>query len=66
MKKFAAIGEVHHIKVAPHSGSLGPGAGYAALYVMPAIPNALILERVEIDVPVRYEVIRQHPVQKVG
>lgn len=33
---------------------------------MPAIPNALILERVEIDVPVCYEVIRPHPVQKLG
>lgn len=33
---------------------------------MPAIPNALILEREQIDVPVRYEVIRPHPVQKLG
>jgi galactonate dehydratase len=66
MKKLAAMAEAHYIMVAPHSGSLGPVAEYAALHVLAAIPNGLILERVEIDVPVRYEVIRPHPVQKDG
>ncbi|MEX0763179.1 MAG: mandelate racemase/muconate lactonizing enzyme family protein [Dehalococcoidia bacterium] len=61
MKKLAAMAEAHYIQVAPHSGSLGPVAEYAALHVLASIPNALILERVEIDVPVRYEVIKPHP-----
>lgn len=61
MKKIAAMAEAHFITVAPHSGSLGPVAEYAALHLMAAIPNALILERVEDDVAVRDEVIRPVP-----
>ncbi|MBM3957090.1 MAG: mandelate racemase/muconate lactonizing enzyme family protein [Gemmatimonadetes bacterium] len=61
LKKLAAMAEAHYIMVAPHSGSLGPVAEYAALHVMASIPNALILERVEFDTPVRYEVIDPHP-----
>ncbi|MFC0407235.1 mandelate racemase/muconate lactonizing enzyme family protein [Roseomonas elaeocarpi] len=49
MKKIAAMAEAHHIMVAPHSGSLGPVAEYAALHLLAAIPNALILERLEDD-----------------
>jgi len=56
MMKIAAMAEAHYITVAPHSGSLGPIAEYAAIHVLAAIPNALILERVHDDVPVRYEV----------
>ena len=58
MKKLAAMCEAHYIMMAPHSGSLGPVAEFAALHVMAAIPNALILERVEDDVPIRYRVTR--------
>ena len=61
LKKLAAMAEAHYIMVAPHSGSLGPVAEYASLHVMASIPNALILERVEFDVPVRYEVVVPHP-----
>jgi len=61
MRKLAAMAEAHFILVAPHSGSLGPVAEYAGLHVMAAIPNALILERVEFDVPSRYEVVDPHP-----
>ena len=32
MKKIAAMAEAHHIGFAPHSGSLGPVAEYAALH----------------------------------
>jgi galactonate dehydratase len=60
MRKMAAMAEAHYITVAPHSGSLGPVAEFAALHVMATIPNALMLERVEIDWPGRYEVV--HPV----
>jgi galactonate dehydratase len=57
LMKLSAMAEAHFITVAPHSGSLGPVAEYAAIHVLAAIPNALILERVHNDVPVRYEVI---------
>ena len=60
MMKIAAMAEAHYITVAPHSGSLGPIAEYAAIHVLAAIPNALILERVHDDVPVRYEVTLPH------
>ncbi|MGO7309842.1 enolase C-terminal domain-like protein, partial [Rhizobium ruizarguesonis] len=33
MKKIAAMAEAHHIQMAPHSGSLGPVAEYAALHL---------------------------------
>ncbi len=61
LMKLSAMAEAHYITVAPHSGSLGPIAEYAAIHVMAAIPNALILERVHDDVPVRYEVVQPHP-----
>ncbi len=55
------MAEAHYLMVAPHSGSLGPIAEYAAIHVLAAIPNALILERVHDDVPVRYEVVPEIP-----
>lgn len=57
MRKMAAMAEAHWITVAPHSGSLGPVAEFAALHVMATIPNALMLERIEFDWPGRYEVV---------
>jgi galactonate dehydratase len=66
MKKLAAMAEAHGIMLAPHSGSLGPVAEYAALHVMAAVPNALMLERVEIDWPGRGEVITPVPKQVDG
>ncbi|MEJ1157224.1 mandelate racemase/muconate lactonizing enzyme family protein [Prosthecomicrobium sp. N25] len=66
MKKIAAMAEAHHIMMAPHSGSLGPVAEYAALHLMASIPNALILERIEDDWPGRYETIVPHPKQENG
>jgi galactonate dehydratase len=66
MKKIAAMAEAHHIMMAPHSGSLGPVAEYAALHLMAAIPNALILERIEDDWPERRNVILPYPEQQDG
>lgn len=63
MRKIAAMAEAHFITMAPHSGSLGPVAEFAALHVMATIPNALMLERIEFDWPGRYEVVT--PVLKV-
>ncbi len=57
MKKLAGMAEAHHIMMAPHSGTLGPVAEFAALHVLAAIPNALMLERIENDWPGRLEVI---------
>ena len=63
MRKMAAMAEAHFITMAPHSGSLGPVAEFAALHVMATIPNGLMLERIEFDWPGRYEVVA--PVLKV-
>jgi galactonate dehydratase len=61
LMKIAAMAEAHHITVAPHSGSLGPIAEVAALHVLAAIPNTLILERLEDDWAGRYEVTEPVP-----
>lgn len=63
MRKIAAMAEPHGIMLAPHSGSLGPVAEFAALHIMATVPNALLLERIEFDWPGRYEVVT--PVLKV-
>ncbi len=66
MKKIAAMAEAHHIMMAPHSGSLGPVAEYAALHVLASIPNGLILERIENDWAGRAQTVIPHPVQQDG
>lgn len=66
MKKIAAMAEAHGIMMAPHSGTLGPVAEFAALHLLAAIPNALMLERIEDDWPGRYEVVRPLLKQKDG
>ncbi|WP_293855407.1 mandelate racemase/muconate lactonizing enzyme family protein [uncultured Alsobacter sp.] len=66
MKKIAAMAEAHHIMMAPHSGSLGPVAEYAALHILAAIPNGLILERIEDDWEGREKTIVPHPKQTDG
>ena len=66
MKKIAAMAEAHHIMVAPHSGSLGPVAEYAALHLLAAIPNGLFLERIEDDWEGREHTVVPHPLSKNG
>ena len=61
MRKIAAMAEAHHIMMAPHSGSLGPVAEYAALHLLAAIPNGLILERLDADWPGRARTVVPHP-----
>ncbi|MCC6174375.1 MAG: mandelate racemase/muconate lactonizing enzyme family protein [Chloroflexi bacterium] len=56
MKKIAGMAEAHHIAVAPHDGSNGPVAEAAAVHLLASIPNCLILEHLEDDVPWRYDV----------
>ena len=45
LKKIAAYAEANFITVAPHSGTLGPVAEFAAIHFLASIPNALIHER---------------------
>ena len=66
MKKLAGMAEAHDIMMAPHSGTLGPIAEFAALHLLAAIPNALMLERIENDWPGRNEVISAPPVLENG
>jgi L-alanine-DL-glutamate epimerase-like enolase superfamily enzyme len=61
MKKIAAMAEAHYCTVAPHDGSLGPVAEMAAVHLMAALPNFLILEHLADDVPQRYEVMTGQP-----
>jgi galactonate dehydratase len=61
MQKIAAMAEAHYITMAPHDGSLGPIAEMAAVHLMASIPNFLILEHLEDDVPQRYEVMSGQP-----
>ncbi len=63
MKKVAAQAEAHHIMVAPHDGSLGPIAEAAAVHLMATLPNFLILEHMADDVPWRYELIEEFPLE---
>jgi galactonate dehydratase len=49
MKKLAAMAEGCSVMVAPHSGSLGPVAEFAAVHLLSALPNGLILERLAPD-----------------
>jgi galactonate dehydratase len=61
MKKIAAMAEARFISVAPHAGTLGPIAEYAAMHVLASIPNALILERFALDWAARDDVIAPPP-----
>lgn len=61
MKKMAAMAEAHYITFAPHDGSLGPVAEMAAVHLCATLPNFLILEHLEDDVPQRYEVMEPQP-----
>lgn len=61
MKKMAALAEAHYITFAPHDGSLGPVAEMAAVHLCSTLPNFLILEHLEDDVPQRYEVMDPQP-----
>jgi galactonate dehydratase len=60
LRKIAAAAEAHFVQIAPHAGTLGPVAEYAAVHLMASIPNALILERFEDDWPGKLSAI-DHP-----
>jgi galactonate dehydratase len=66
MKKIAAMAEAHYMMVAPHSGSLGPVAEFAALHLLAAIPNGFLLERLEDDWEGRAATVIPHPQSSDG
>ena len=66
LKKIAAIAEARGIMLAPHAGTLGPVAEFAALHLMASIPNALILERFGSDWPGRKHVVTNEPELRDG
>ena len=66
MRKIAALAESRFATLAPHAGSLGPVAEFAALHVMAAIPNALILETMDPDWPGRAETVTARPELRDG
>ncbi|MEM7566754.1 MAG: mandelate racemase/muconate lactonizing enzyme family protein [Pseudomonadota bacterium] len=66
MRKLAAVAEAHGVTVAPHAGTLGPVAEFAALHLMATLPNALILERFGEDWPGRAKVVTASPELRDG
>lgn len=59
MRKIAALAEAHFVTLAPHSGTLGPIAEFAAIHLLASIPNALIHERFRIDWEGRARVVTE-------
>jgi galactonate dehydratase len=49
LRKIAALAEAGFATLAPHAGSLGPVAEFAAIHVLASIPNALIHEKMDPD-----------------
>ncbi|WP_431280880.1 mandelate racemase/muconate lactonizing enzyme family protein [Humitalea sp. 24SJ18S-53] len=66
LQKIASFAEACGATVAPHAGSLGPVAEAAALHLMGAIPNALILEKMDPDWPGRADAVTMTPVLQHG
>jgi len=57
LRKIAAFAEAHHIQVAPHSGTLGPVAEFAAMHFLSSIPNGMIHERFLTDWEGRQQIL---------
>jgi galactonate dehydratase len=66
LRKIAALAEARFATVAPHAGSLGPVAEFAALHLLAAVPNALILEKMDPDWPGRAQTVTSQPVLRDG
>ena len=66
LRKIAALAESCFALVAPHSGTLGPVAEFAALHLMATIPNAMVMERFAEDCPARAEVVTASPELRDG
>jgi galactonate dehydratase len=66
LRKIAALAEARFATVAPHAGSLGPVAEFAALHLLAAIPNALILEKMDPDWSGRARAVTAQPALEGG
>lgn len=66
LRKIAALAEAHFVQVAPHSGTLGPVAEFAAIHFLASIPNALIHERFLTDWEGRGRVVSESLVVEDG
>ena len=66
LRKIANLAEARFATVAPHAGSLGPVAEYAALHILAAIPNALILEKMDPDWEGRARCVTATPILRDG
>ncbi len=66
LRKIAALAEAHFVQVAPHSGTLGPVAEFAAIHFLASIPNGLIHERFLKDWDGRERVITESLVIEDG
>jgi galactonate dehydratase len=66
LRKIAALAEARFATVAPHAGSLGPVAEFAALHLLAAIPNALMLEKMDPDWPGRAQTVTRQPMLQDG
>jgi galactonate dehydratase len=66
LRKIAALAEARFATIAPHAGSLGPVAEFAALHLLAAIPNALLLEKMDPDWPGRAQTVTCQPVLQDG
>ncbi|WP_426954670.1 mandelate racemase/muconate lactonizing enzyme family protein [Muricoccus radiodurans] len=66
LRKIAAVAEARFATVAPHAGSLGPVAEFAAIHLLAAIPNALILEKMDPDWPGRGQTVTIEPELRDG
>jgi len=58
-KKIAAMAQVHHIGVAPHSAS-GPALAAASMHLDACTPNFLIQELFYPDQPTYREILKEH------
>ena len=66
LNKIAALAEASFVQIAPHSGTLGPVAEFAALHAMAAMPNAMVLERFAVDWEGRARVVTAEPELRDG
>jgi len=66
LRKIATLAEARFATVAPHAGSLGPVAEFAAVHLLAAIPNALVLEKMDPDWDGRARTVTTGPVLADG
>ena len=64
-KKIAGLAHMRFLPIAPHN-PVGPVMNAMTLHLAAAIPNALVLETVAVDVPWRKQIVQEHLVLSGG